>query len=128
YLEKELHIRRPEDWYSVAYPDLARLNVPRRLFLNQDKFVQWLKEVYPNVNWEPEKMAWSSLGWSHFQAILAQLFPGEAIPLVNEVDRESAEMGPLSNRIIMIPKYKLSLEYQGPISYAKSIIEKQKTL
>src|SRR5690606_20478444 len=45
-----------------------------------------------------------------------------------EAAREDAEMGPLSNRILTVPRYKLSFEYQGPISFARSLVEKEKIL
>jgi hypothetical protein len=121
YLEKKLDIETPDGWYKVTRPILAEFGF-RKLFESQANFVEFLQRAYPNTKWDIEKMAWSTLGWSHLYSALSQLFGKSNVIAIKD---KSDEKKPSS---LMVLKAKLIFEYHSPTSFAEQIIEKREYL
>lgn len=129
YLEEKLGIQKPEEWYRITRADLAKIDHPR-LFRSQAEMVQFLRDIYPDINWDPNRMAWTTLGFSHLHSTLQQLFPPDFVlrPAEYFPAHEPIRNIALINRYLVIPKSKLLFEYQGPIGFAKQILEGKENL
>ncbi len=131
HLEEELRISKPEDWCDVSRLDFASVGLVR-LFRSQTQFLEFLRSVYPNFNWIPTKMRWSTLGFSHLSATLSELFPGiegkGVIPSKTFFSSEEFLSPELKDSILVVPEFKLMFYYQGPIAYARNIIKGSENL
>lgn len=127
YLEEELDIKSPGDWYKVTKKDLAGIGLPD-LFDNQAEFISFLQSIAPNVTWDQEKMAWSSFGWSHLLSALEQLFPKQIISARDYFGPNSSQSDIRSERVLVVPEHKLVFEYQGPIAYGIQILASRELL
>lgn len=127
YLEEKLGIKTPSDWNSVTRLDLVRVGLPP-LVKNQSELLQFLRAVYPDVQYDPGNMRWSSLGFSHLYACLTQFFPNGVSYSKDYFPEGAGETISLFDRILVIPKSKLIIEYQGPIVYAKQLLQSEETL
>jgi hypothetical protein len=113
-IEQKLNINNVKDWFKVSAQNIeqssASLPTSIRLayFQTQSKFLRFLRRAYPDIQWEPNKMGWSTLGWSHLRSNLEEMFLAE-----NVVKRD---------KTLIIRNYNLSFEYCGPMSYAAEII------
>lgn len=127
YLEGKLGIRNPEDWYRITKADLSNCGHPR-LFHSLTHMVQFLRERYPSILWDPNRMSWTSLGFSHLQTTLQQIFPEVLHPSSFFLPSDNIQHIAQKNRFLVAPKSKLMFEYQGPIRYAKEILEAREYL
>lgn len=128
HLEEYLGITKPEDWYGVSRRDLAPIDL-QGLFRNQSDYIKFLKAVYPNIDWDPEKMAWSSQGWSQLESVLELLFPGLVVASKEFFGHASVPPSLHKlDRILVVPALRLIFEYKGPIDYATEILDKGSTL
>jgi hypothetical protein len=96
-------------------------------FVRQSDYALFLRRVYPEIQWESEKMAWSTRGFSHLRSFVSELFPNEVVSATKFF--VNADLSPIYRRsTLVVPKWKLIFEYQGPTVYAEQIIMKQEML
>lgn len=128
YLERELNITEPTGWYRVSRVHLDKFGLLNR-FKRQSEFLNLLRAVYPNIEWDPEKMAWSNLGVSNLHSTLEELFPGDvklSSDYLTGIGR--LPIRPKVDRVRIIGNSRLIFEYQGPIAFAKQILSKPENL
>lgn len=128
HVEKLLGISKPEEWYGVTRADFEKIGLEGK-FRKQSDLVDLLRSVYPNISWDVGKMAWSSLGLSHLHSTLSELFPDSVLYSKEFLIRLGRPPIPtLRDRVLVVPHSNLIFEYQGPISYAKPIMEAHESL
>jgi hypothetical protein len=63
WLEVQLQIQRPEDWYNIAASDITDKNLNGFLSHHNNSLSKALKNLYPEVNWQPWKFKHSPRGF-----------------------------------------------------------------
>jgi hypothetical protein len=125
YLEQKLGIKNPEEWYRVTKADFERIKISYS-FRNQAELLKFLHSAHPDLEWRPERLSWASIGYSKLHSTLVKIFPDTEVALWKECfPLDALETVAYRDTVLVVPRFKLIFEYQGPISYAKQILGKE---
>lgn len=107
YVESELNIARPEDWYRVSMAQLARLGL-QSLFVDLSDLIRALRSSNPLFPWDESQF----VGIQHFGskllgALLHKLFPNTLI-----LSDHILSQTPLVTLSYFLPDLKLAFDYQ----------------
>lgn len=112
WLEKELGIKRMEDWYSITYGHFQRFGAANLLHMSGG-MLPLLERYYPDFRWDAAKLQFPSKGQGFLAHTLAEVFQGLEFrenfkhPMLRFASNRSMELD------IFFPELKLAFEYQG---------------
>jgi hypothetical protein len=126
YLEKQLQIQSPEDWYSISKGQIDKLGFGKPLS-RQGALTRMLQVAYPEIEWDSSRFRIGYHGFGLLMNSLIQLFDIEVI-----LGRDYCQsLSPLWDKsafrkTIVIPKFKILFDYQGPQYYAQRLVDKRR--
>lgn len=116
-LEGLLGISSPEGWYDVTIQDLDRIGHSNSIPM-QPYLLYLLQAVYPSIDWDTGRFKFRAQGFGSLFSNVVKLFG-------REVSRGASEERLRDfDKVLMVSKFKLIFDYQGPTLYAKQLLGK----
>jgi len=115
FVEKELDLQKPSDWYRVTQEQLASIGVGGIMTSKDYKLVDLLSQRYPNQKWDAA--LFSNRGYKKASqrwlfTLVAKIFQGELV-----FENHSPEGLDAMELDIYVPSARLGFEYQGQQHY-----------